>query len=155
MIRLYGLECLQSWLRKKHMTRQREKPKHCQDHIGIISPLNNSEHNTILHTCPTVHGVDTVFGRVRAKHKERQSMRNTDRQPVVQIYGCFVAAGENVQRRTILAGTFVQTGGVCRSTCPRQLCVSPYGIDELQKVAYKTGRAFSILQYEKELKSYH
>lgn len=104
---LFNVLNLQSWLSKKHMTRQREKPKHCQDHIGIISPLNNSEHNTILHTCPTVHGVDTVFGRVRAKHKERQSMRNTDRQPVVQIYGCFVPAGENVQRRTILAGTYM------------------------------------------------
>ena len=47
---------------------------------------------------------------VRAKGKERQSKRNTDRQPVIQVDYSFVTTGNDVQQRTILNATDVQTG---------------------------------------------
>jgi hypothetical protein len=47
---------------------------------------------------------------VRAKGEERQSKRNTDRQPVIQINFSFATTGADVQQKTMRTATDVQTG---------------------------------------------
>ena len=86
---------------------------------------------------------------VRAKGKERQSKRNTDRQPVIQIDYSLATTGADVQQRTILTATDVQTG-LATSVVVPATCRHAYGIAELKKFVYETGRTFGILQYDKE-----
>ena len=87
---------------------------------------------------------------VRAKGKERRSKRNTDRQPVIQIDYSFASTGADVQQRNILTATDVQTGLATSVVVPAK-GTHAYGIAELKKFAYETGRTFSMLQYDKEL----
>ena len=87
--------------------------------------------------------------RVRAKGKERQSKRNTDTQPVIQIDYSFANTGADVQQRTILTATDVQTGLATSVVVPAK-GRHAYGITELKKFVYETGRTFGILQYDKE-----
>ena len=86
---------------------------------------------------------------VRAKGKERQSKRNTDRKPVIQIDYSFATTGSDAQQRTILTATDVQTGLATSVVVPAK-GRHAYGIAELKKFAYETGRTFGILQYDKE-----
>ena len=86
---------------------------------------------------------------VRAKGKERQSKRNTDRQPVIQVDYSFVTTGNDVQQRTILNATDVQTGLSTSVVVPSKGRLA-YSMAELKKFIYETGRTFGILQYDKE-----
>ena len=86
---------------------------------------------------------------VRAKGKERQSKRNTDRQPAIQIDYSFATTGADVQQRTILTATDVQTGLATSVVVPAK-GRHAYGIAELKKFVYETGRTFGILQHDKE-----
>lgn len=85
---------------------------------------------------------------VRAKGKERQSKRNTDRQPVIQMDYSFATTGADVQQRTILTATDVQTGLATPVVVPAK-GRHAYGIAELKKLVYETGRTFGIFQYDK------
>ena len=82
---------------------------------------------------------------VRAKGKERQSKRNTDRQPLTQIDYSFATAGADVQQRTILTATDVQAGLATSVVVPAK-GRHAYGINELKKFGYETGRTSGIRQ---------
>ena len=86
---------------------------------------------------------------VRAKGKERQSKRNTDRQPVIQVDYSFVSTGQDVQQRTVLNAVDVQTGLSTSVVVPKK-GRQAYGTAELKKFIYETGRTYGILQYDKE-----
>ena len=86
---------------------------------------------------------------VRAKGKERQSKRNTDRQPVIQVDYSFVSTGQDVQQRTVLNAVDVQTGLSTSVVVPNK-GRQAYGTAELKKFIYETGRTYGILQYDKE-----
>ena len=75
--------------------------------------------------------------------------RNTDRQPVIQVDYSFVTTGNDVQQRTILNATDVQTGLSTSVVVPSKGRLA-YSMAELKKFIYETGRTFGILQYDKE-----
>ena len=95
---------LKSLLNRKHTTRLPEKPKHCLD------PNEPTEQQRAQHNLTHLPYRSWCEHCVRAKGKERQSKRNTDRQLVIQIDYSFATTGADVQQRTILTATDVQTG---------------------------------------------
>ena len=86
---------------------------------------------------------------VRAKGKERQSKRNTDRQPVIQVDYSFVSTGQDGQQQTFLNAADVQTGLSMSVVVPNKNRQA-YGMAELKKFIYETGRTYGILQCDKE-----
>ena len=82
------------------------------------------------------------------KVRSNKVKRNTDRQPVIQIDFSFATTGADVQQRTILTATDVQTGLATSVVVPAK-GRHAYGIAELKKFVYETGRTFGILQYDK------
>ena len=134
---------LKSLLNRKHTTRLPEKPKHCLD------PNEPTEQQRAQHNLTHLPYRSWCEHCVRAKGKERQSKRNTDRQLVIQIDYSFATTGADVQQRTILTATDVQTGLATSVVVPAK-GRHAYGIAELKKFVYETGRTFGILQYYKE-----
>ena len=60
----------------------------------------------------------------------------------------FATTGADVQQRTILTATDVQTGLATPVVVPAK-GRHAYGIAELKKLVYETGRTFGIFQYDK------
>ena len=113
------------------MTKQQETPRHC---LGQMSLLNSRERHTISHTDHTGHGKHCV----KAKSREKQSKRQTDRQPVIQVDYCIVNTGPDVGQRLILTAVEVQTGlatPVLVANKGRHM----YSIAELKKFSYVDG----------------
>ena len=80
-----------------------------------------------------------------------QHAKLTDRQSfkLIQADYCFVNTGPDVNQQTILTAVDVQTGPSTAAVVPNKGRHS-YSVAELKKFIYETGRAYGILQYDKE-----
>ena len=85
---------------------------------------------------------------VKAKSHEKQSKRQTDKQPVIQIDYCVVQTGPDVGKRLVLTAVDIQTGLATAVLVPHK-GRHAYSVAELKKFIYETGRTYGILQYDK------
>ena len=85
---------------------------------------------------------------VKAKSREKQSKRQTDKQPVIQIDYCVVQTGPDVGKRLVLTAVDIQTGLATAVLVPHK-GRHKYSVAELKKFIYETGRTYGILQYDK------
>ena len=85
---------------------------------------------------------------VKAKSCEKQSKRQTDKQPVIQIDYCVVQTGPDVGKRLVLTAVDIQTGLATAVLVPHK-GRHAYSVAELKKFIYETGRTYGILQYDK------
>ena len=115
-----------------------EKPKHC---LGQMSRLNNREHSTTLRICLIGLGANTVYVPQVRSDKANETHH---RQPVIQIDFSLATTGADVQQRTILTATGVQTG-LATSVVVPATGRHAYVIAGLKKFVYETGRTFGIL----------
>ena len=86
---------------------------------------------------------------MKAKSREKQSKRQTDRQPVIQIDYCLVDTGPDVGKRLDLTAVDIQTGLTTAVVVPNK-GRHTYSVAELEKFIYETGRTYGILQYDKK-----
>ena len=91
---------------------------------------------------------------VRGTAKEQQSVKSTDRQPVIQVDYCFVTTGKDSHgtecpQVTVLTATNVQTGLGMSAVVP-QKGRQKYCVAELKRFVFETGRSFGILQNDLE-----
>ena len=85
---------------------------------------------------------------VQSKSREKQSKRQTDKQPVIQIDYCVVQTGPDVGKRLVLTAVDIQTGLATAVLVPHK-GRHAYSVAELKKFIYETGRTYGILQYDK------
>ena len=85
---------------------------------------------------------------MKAKSREKQSVRQTDRQPVIQIDYCLVDTGPDVGKRLVLTAVDIQTRLATAVVVPNK-GRHTYSVAELKKFIYETGRTYGILQYDK------
>ena len=85
---------------------------------------------------------------VKAKSREKQSKRQTDKQPVIQIDYCVVQTGPNVGKQLVLTAVDIQTGLATAVLVPHK-GRHKYSVAELKKFIHETGRTYGILQYDK------
>ena len=136
---------LKSLLNKRHTTKQRVKQKHC---LGP-RPNEPTEQQQAQHNLTHLPYRSWCEHRVRAKGKERQSKRNTDREPVIQVDYLFVSTGKGIQQQTVLNAIDVQIGLSMSAVVPSK-GRQAYSTAELKKFIYETGRTCGILQYDQE-----
>ena len=90
---------------------------------------------------------------VQAKGRHGPSLKQVDRQPVIQVDYCYVSTHKSLPLRTVLTATDVQTGFGMAVVVPDKQTAKKggaYAMAELKKFVFETGRTFGILQYDKE-----
>ena len=117
---------------------QETHDKAARDAMAPPRPNEPAEQQRATHNLTHVPYRSWCEHCVKAKGRENQSKRQTDRQPVIQVDYCFVNTGPDVNQRTMLTAVDVQTGLSTAVVVPNK------------KFIYETGRTYGKLQYDKE-----